>query len=232
MNWHYLTTVAADSGGILYLMAVLLLVVLTVMLERSRYLHRLVQSGKKLVDSIQKMETLDSKHLAQLGEQARGLPHEAVITVPVRHAHVNDPATLEEFMEEAIMLEIPKIDRNLWVVDTIITLAPLLGLLGTIIGMFGAFQILGHSAASPVHVTGGVAEALLATAFGLFIAIVGLVGFNALNQRVRIVLHQLETISRIVSNRAHLSNHKAARSNVVRKPLPSTPIHTQIVGAG
>lgn len=217
MNWKNLIDIAADSGGILYLMALLLLVVLTVILERSRYLHRLMRAGERLTRSVEAMPVLDAEHLATLVSESQGLPHAAVINIPVRHDEIRDAGMLRELMEEAIMLEIPKVDRNLWVVDTIITLAPLLGLLGTIIGMFGAFQVLGHSGAAPVHVTGGVAEALIATACGLFIAILGLVGFNTLNQRVRIILHQLETISRIVGNRAHLS---AVSSGIVSTAGP------------
>jgi biopolymer transport protein ExbB len=87
--------------------------------------------------------------------------------------------------------------------DTIVTLAPLLGLLGTIIGMFNTFSALSNPEAATQAVTGGVGEALLATAAGLFIAVLGLVAFNALNQRVRLVMHQLERIKLMLSNRMY-----------------------------
>ncbi len=76
--------------------------------------------------------------------------------------------------------------RGLSVLDTIITVAPLLGLLGTVTGMIKAFAILDKPGVEgPAAITGGVAEALIATATGLGIAIVTLVGYNGLTERVR-----------------------------------------------
>ena len=87
--------------------------------------------------------------------------------------------------------------------DTVITLAPLLGLFGTIIGMFGAFSVLDDVQNGASQVTGGIAEALIATACGLFIAMIGLVFFNALHTRVRLIVHQLETLKVMLVNRHH-----------------------------
>jgi biopolymer transport protein ExbB len=99
------------------------------------------------------------------------------------------------------MHEVPMLDRSLWVLDTVITLAPLLGLFGTIIGMFGAFSVLGDVQNAASQVTGGIAEALIATAFGLLIAMVGLVFFNGLSTKVRMIVHQLEVIKLMLLNR-------------------------------
>ncbi len=75
--------------------------------------------------------------------------------------------------------------RSLPVLDTIITVAPLLGLLGTVTGMIKAFHLAGRAGLNnPSLITGGVAEALIATATGLLIAIVTLLGYNALSARL------------------------------------------------
>jgi len=87
------------------------------------------------------------------------------------------------------------------VLDTAVTLSPLLGLFGTIVGMFDAFQVLSGPGNAPTQVTGGVAEALIATASGLFVAMVGLVFFNGLQNRVRVVVHQLDTLKSALVNR-------------------------------
>ncbi len=75
--------------------------------------------------------------------------------------------------------------------------------------MFNAFQVLGDVANSPTKVTGGVAEALLATACGLFIAILGLVALNGLNNRVRVIMHQLETLKMMLLNRLYPHYHES-----------------------
>lgn len=110
------------------------------------------------------------------------------------------------------MREAPRIDRFLWVLDTIVTLAPLLGLFGTIVGMFNAFQVLSNPGNAPTQVTGGVAEALVATASGLFVAMIGLVFFNGLHNRVRGVVHQLETVKAALVNRLAGTSHEASKT--------------------
>ena len=81
--------------------------------------------------------------------------------------------------------------RGIAVLDTVITLAPLLGLLGTVTGMMGSFAVIGGDLSSPGAITGGIAEALIATAFGLVIAIVCLLPFNYLNNRIESVETEL-----------------------------------------
>lgn len=69
--------------------------------------------------------------------------------------------------------------RGLWVLETVVTAAPLMGLLGTITGMMQAFKVIGGSGlVAPTQVTSGVAQALIATALGLLIALFALFGFN------------------------------------------------------
>ena len=82
-----------------------------------------------------------------------------------------------------------------------VTLAPLLGLFGTIIGMFHAFSVLAQPGHAPADVTAGVADALVATAFGIFIAMLGLTGYNALTNQVRLIMHQLDSMKMMIINR-------------------------------
>lgn len=89
--------------------------------------------------------------------------------------------------------ELKRFNRGLSTLDTVITLAPLLGLLGTVTGMIHAFGLLGDQELSaPAAITGGIAQALIATAFGLGIAILALIPFNYLNARQEEARHEIE----------------------------------------
>ncbi len=88
-------------------------------------------------------------------------------------------------MEAAGLAQISSLKRGLTALETIITLSPLLGLLGTIIGMIGSFQVMTIAGASQPHaVTGGVAEALIATASGITVAVITLIPYNYFLRRV------------------------------------------------
>lgn len=82
-------------------------------------------------------------------------------------------------MEAAGIAEISRLKRGLPVLDTVITLGPLLGLLGTIIGMIDSFGIMAETGLGNPHaVTGGVAEALICTAAGICVAVITLIPYN------------------------------------------------------
>jgi biopolymer transport protein ExbB len=88
-------------------------------------------------------------------------------------------------MQAAAQAELRQLRRYLPALDTIITLAPLLGLLGTITGMISAFGIVSEAGLGQPHaITGGIAEALIATATGLLVAIVALIPYNYFRARV------------------------------------------------
>ena len=86
---------------------------------------------------------------------------------------------LHESIEIAAEEEMSRMKQGLNVLDTIITMAPLLGILGTVLGIISSFDLLGNSGIEdPKAVTGGIAQALITTAAGLTVALVTLVPFN------------------------------------------------------
>ncbi|MGA8009082.1 MAG: MotA/TolQ/ExbB proton channel family protein [Thiomonas sp.] len=201
MTLAELTRIAQTSGDILYLMVVLLFVAIVVSIERYWVLRRMLGRGQRWLAALREHRRLDAATLHRLLEAGAPGPHAGVVAVGLG-LHGDEPVDrIADLLEEAVMEQAPRVDRGLWMLDTIVTLAPLLGLLGTIIGMFNTFQALSNPGAAAQQVTGGVGEALVATASGLFIAILGLVVFNFLNQRVRLVMHQLERIKLMLLNR-------------------------------
>jgi biopolymer transport protein ExbB len=94
------------------------------------------------------------------------------------------------------------LNRGLWILETVVTGAPLMGLLGTITGMMQAFKVIGAaSLVAPTQVTAGVAQALIATALGLLIAIFALFGFNFFARMQSHAIDQMERLgSRLVDH--------------------------------
>lgn len=201
MSLDYFVTLAGDSDGVLYIMAFMLLVALAVIIDRGWQLRQTILKGQVFVLQLAETATLDKKTLAALTEQAGELPEAVLVDTAWRHFGLVKGEQLGNRMDEAIQLIAPQLDRRLWMLDTIVTLAPLLGLFGTILGMFKAFHVLAAPGHAPTAVTGGVADALVATASGLFIAMVGLLAFNAYNNQIRVILHQLDSVRTMILNR-------------------------------
>lgn len=101
-----------------------------------------------------------------------------------------------------------KLTANLWILETIITSAPLLGLLGTIFGMMSSFKIIGDGGVvNPTGVSSGVAESLIATGFGLIIAITALFLFNIYEKMQNNRLDELEILgTRLIEYRKNNEN--------------------------
>jgi biopolymer transport protein ExbB len=95
-----------------------------------------------------------------------------------------------------------KFGGNLWILETIITSAPLLGLLGTIFGMSFAFKVMGKDVAISANgISTGVAESLIATAFGLVIAVISLIAFNYFHKTQNYILDEMEMLgSKIIQH--------------------------------
>ncbi len=201
MSIAYIIYLADYSDGVLYVLATLLLVALAVMIDRAWSLRSTILRGKSIIRATAEKSALSHQDLTGLLHAAGNLPEAALLDTAIRHLDTADAEGMANRLDESIMLIAPMLDRRLWILDTVVTLAPLLGLFGTIIGMFHAFNVLAQPGHAPAEVTGGVADALVATAFGIFIAMLGLTGFNALSNQVQLIVHQLDSMKMMIVNR-------------------------------
>lgn len=149
------------------------------------------RDAQKLEQILAALENADVAAAKQISESSEdpvirvirhGLNH-------VGHAH----GSLLGALQLAAGVELKRAGRFLTVMDTLVTLAPLLGLLGTVTGLMRAFLNIGSAELSVVGVTGGIGEALIATACGLGIAIFALIPFNYFSAKVAQLQFDLET---------------------------------------
>ena len=154
------------------------IVALTVALERIFFVFREAtrRNSRQERDIITLVEQGDIPSATKLGSNSQDFVVRALIKA------LGHPSKFSATMLAAASQELRRYSQRLTILDTIITLAPLLGLLGTVTGMIRSFGMLGGAElGAPTAITGGIAEALIATAFGLGVAITALLPFNYLN---------------------------------------------------
>ncbi len=115
----------------------------------------------------------------------------------IRHGIEHKDVSLSNALIQAAGRDLDRFNRGLVVLDTAVTLGPLLGLLGTVIGMMHSFGIVGGAdlAGKTAAITGGIAESLIAVSFGLGVAIVAVIPFNYLNSIMDKRRRELEDVS-------------------------------------
>jgi biopolymer transport protein ExbB len=160
---------------------------LAVTIERFLFWRR-IQSRGPVEELLQLVERREFTRAMEMGRNSN-LPVAHVLAEGLAHRN----PSITKALEVAAQAEIPILKQRLTILDTIVTLAPLLGLLGTVIGMIGSFDIMSAAGIGQPHaVTGGVAEALIATATGLLIAILTLVPYNYFSSRAEREMEEIE----------------------------------------
>jgi biopolymer transport protein ExbB len=191
----------ALTGGLLAIMPFLLILTLAVSIERLWFLKRILRQGRDIHNQLRGVPYQNFAALQAVEDKYPDTLQGHLISLAIIWSG-ESAEEMEMHLEEEILDAIPKITRGIWILDTSVTIAPLLGLFGTIIGMIQAFNVLSANG-GPSKVTGGIADALVSTGAGLLIAIIAVYFVNYFNSLTRHILHQLELIKLILINRTH-----------------------------
>jgi biopolymer transport protein ExbB len=184
-----------DKGGIImYLILPLSLVAFAIIIERLLYFRKIKVDEDKMINRLK--VTMEKHHYDEAMSICENNPSPITNLLKVGLEHKKySPQIMKDAIVDAANLEIPRLERNLSTLGTIANVAPLLGLLGTVIGNIGAFDVL-HNMASvgsdPAKLSGDISVALLTTAAGIIVAIPAVIFYNYLVAKVNHIIIRLE----------------------------------------
>jgi len=184
------------GGPVMYVLSACSLFTLTIAIERLLY-YRSVSVNSRLFQ--QKLQSLlEKQHFTdalQLCDQTKNLFSR--IAQAGLQAHQRG-SQVDNSLESAATLAAARLREHLDELSMIVTLAPLLGLLGTVIGMIQSFSVLNVQTGQPMAITGGVGEALIATATGLSVATAALVIHALFSRWVNRQITDIEQLAALV----------------------------------
>jgi len=213
------------GGPIMWPILIVSIIGVAVVLERAfwwtgRWMRRDPKRIEKVFTAI---ETGDVTEASRLSRGSRD-PVLRMMWNGLNHQH----ASLQGALQVAAGIEIKRAGRFLVVMDTLVTLAPLLGLLGTITGLIRSFSFLGNEELAVQAVTGGIAEALIATACGLGIAIFSLIPFNFFTSRVSNLEFELQTAATNLEVMLEAQTKAAREVGIGETTTPSSATRSSI----
>lgn len=185
------------GGLVMYPLLLCSVIAIAILVERIRT----YRAARSKMDTLRMevpalVEAGDVKGLRELCEADGGAPAEMIASALTR----TTTAAKEAAMQGAASTIAGRLRAHLNYLETIVTLAPLLGLLGTVTGMISSFSVLAVSDGQPFAITGGVGEALVATATGLCVAIIALVIHTYLVQQQDRLITDMEEASAVYMN--------------------------------
>lgn len=181
------------GGPLMWIILVCSVVALGVFLERMLYLHRASIRVGELLGGISLLIRNDRTEEA-LGECSASHGPVARILQAALMRPNEERAVLQSITRDAALLEIPKLERNLPILSCLAYVAPLVGLLGTVLGLLDAFLILSaHGGyATTAELSRSVYESLLNSAAGIAVAIPAFLGHSYLTSRINDIIHDME----------------------------------------
>jgi biopolymer transport protein ExbB len=181
------------GGPLMWIILLCSVVALGVFLERWLYLHKAAIRIGELLGGISLL-IRNNRIEEALGEcSASHGPVARILQAALMRPH-EERAVLQSITTDAALLEIPKLERNLPILSSLAYVAPLVGLLGTVLGLLDAFLILSaHGGfATTAELSSSVYESLLNAAAGIAVAIPAFLGHSYLTSRVNDIIHDME----------------------------------------
>lgn len=168
------------------------IIALAIIIERSWCLriNKIIPQGlaASVVNDLKNKTLSQSKLTAIQSSSALG----SLLIIGIKN-HKKDRIIILNLLEDAGRSIIHKLERNLTMLGTIATITPLLGLLGTVIGMIDVFSIITEQGVGNANtLAGGISQALITTAAGLSIAIPSLVFYRSFQRRLDEIAYKLE----------------------------------------
>ena len=178
------------GGAIMYVLLLCSIFVVTIGIERTMYFSRMDTGRTFAREFYQCMANDDFAGARKLAEDHRGAL--ANILFGAMKLVKTDSTRVSSYMEIQSGIALSKLRKRLYYLSVIVTMAPLLGLLGTISGMISAFSVFNLESGQATAITGGVGEALIATAMGLCVAIIALSVHAYFTQRIESIVTDME----------------------------------------
>ncbi len=179
-----------QGGPVMYPLLACSVIAMTVICERLLFWWQIRRRrNRQLMDRVLRLaETASWREIKEITQNCEDHVIK-VLTVGILHRDYD----MSKAMEAEAQHIAKKMSQFMTVLDTMITVAPLLGILGTVLGIISSFDVLGASGlADPKLVTGGIAQALVTTAAGLAISITCVFPYNYFNSRISNAVHVME----------------------------------------
>ena len=185
-----LLEIIQQGGPVMWPLLLCSLAVLTVIIERILFWVSLEQNrNRPLMDEILSLAEKGNWNLIR--EKTADCQDHIVrlLVTGIVHRDYDMGIAMEAEADQTVQ----RMNRYMPVLDTMITVTPLLGIFGTVLGIIASFKVLGTSGiADPKLVTSGIAQALITTATGLGIAIIAVIPYNYFNSRINRAVHVME----------------------------------------
>lgn len=186
-------TLFTRGGPMIGVLAGLGFLGLVLFVERVLFLHRGQIGAKSFLEGIK--NSLGKRRLVEALTICEETPGPVAAVVKAALLHADDPAEVVRFhVQEAAVVELPALERRLGAIAAIAQVAPLVGLLGTVLGMIATFRAFeqGGNYALPAAISAGMWQALLATAGSLMLGVPAHLAHHFLSGRVRAIVRDIE----------------------------------------